>query len=557
MADQVVDGVAVQVTGSVQPLEQSMQQAATSVQQGTQKMSVALENLAISSGNARVKIGESLEEVSVVTERAANKLEHIGISGAFVFNSLAEGGERGVTRLGHAIAGFGFVFGPVVGAISIAAAIAFERIVEFFHKTEEEAKKFREALAAELGKLANAGESTKLQEKMKEVFYGTPFDEKGALVKSSKYAIGAFEGSLADLEAHFDDLNRQLPKGATMASGAIVTEYNKVVQQLDIMRARAAQVREAITNLQSQPASKTGLLPTVTTADSDKKIAADAKKAYDEATKFLEKYDNDVVNEIQRAWDERVKIGHEGDVKILEAAKQLHDNYLKESAGIFDNIEKDLDKIEKKNAETNKKMAEDGKKFLEQSQQQWMSLFSTIENAWTSTVQKINSGGDSLKNFWKDIFHEMVAAGERAAIQMILQHAAVAAAATWASLSAIPFVGPFIAPAAALATLAAVVALAGGFRSAAGGFDVPAGLNPMTQLHAQEMVLPKEYANVIRGMAGGGGAGGNVTVVIKALDSADVHRWAKANQTTLASAAMNGAKNGASTRSAAGRRGGV
>lgn len=41
--------------------------------------------------------------------------------------------------------------------------------------------------------------------------------------------------------------------------------------------------------------------------------------------------------------------------------------------------------------------------------------------------------------------------------------------------------------------------------SAAGGFDIPAGSNPMTQLHEKEMVLPKQHADVIRGLANSGG----------------------------------------------------
>ncbi|GAA5784704.1 phage tail length tape measure family protein [Chitiniphilus shinanonensis] len=39
------------------------------------------------------------------------------------------------------------------------------------------------------------------------------------------------------------------------------------------------------------------------------------------------------------------------------------------------------------------------------------------------------------------------------------------------------------------------------FPSAAGGYDIPAGVNPMTQLHEREMVLPAAYADVIRGLA--------------------------------------------------------
>jgi hypothetical protein len=51
--------------------------------------------------------------------------------------------------------------------------------------------------------------------------------------------------------------------------------------------------------------------------------------------------------------------------------------------------------------------------------------------------------------------------------------------------------------------------------SAYAGYDIPAGLNPMTQLHEREMVLPAKHADVIRGMAEGAG-GGNVDVSIKA-----------------------------------------
>lgn len=46
-----------------------------------------------------------------------------------------------------------------------------------------------------------------------------------------------------------------------------------------------------------------------------------------------------------------------------------------------------------------------------------------------------------------------------------------------------------------------------GFR-AAGGFDVPSGVNPVTRLHEKEMVLPAQYADVIRGLANNGGASG-------------------------------------------------
>jgi hypothetical protein len=61
-----------------------------------------------------------------------------------------------------------------------------------------------------------------------------------------------------------------------------------------------------------------------------------------------------------------------------------------------------------------------------------------------------------------------VAAEAWGALIIIGNHAATAIAAAWASISAIPFVGPFLAPAVAVGTGAAVLALASGVKSAAG-----------------------------------------------------------------------------------------
>lgn len=96
-------------------------------------------------------------------------------------------------------------------------------------------------------------------------------------------------------------------------------------------------------------------------------------------------------------------------------------------------------------------------------------------------------------------------AGE--AIKSILMYAWEAMAGAYNALVSIPYVGPFIAPAAGIAAFALVAGIAGKIKSARGGYDVPAGLNPITQIHEEEMVLPKPYANVIREMAKGGEAG--------------------------------------------------
>jgi len=62
--------------------------------------------------------------------------------------------------------------------------------------------------------------------------------------------------------------------------------------------------------------------------------------------------------------------------------------------------------------------------------------------------------------------------------------------------------GPFIAPVLAGAALAAVLDFKGLVASAEGGFDIPTGVNPLTQLHQEEMVLPARFANPLRDVLG-------------------------------------------------------
>ena len=126
---------------------------------------------------------------------------------------------------------------------------------------------------------------------------------------------------------------------------------------------------------------------------------------------------------------------------------------------------------------------------------------------------------------------QSVALGAWAGLKNIANYAAQAVAAAWASISAIPVVGPFMAPAIAIGAGAAVLGLAGSIKSAEGGYDIPAGVNPMTQLHAQEMVLPAELANTIRGMSKGGGhaGGGTYEVHIHAMDAQSFRQFAARN----------------------------
>lgn len=90
-----------------------------------------------------------------------------------------------------------------------------------------------------------------------------------------------------------------------------------------------------------------------------------------------------------------------------------------------------------------------------------------------------------------------------ASLKEIANSAAVAAGDAYKAMAGIPVIGPVLGAAAAATVFAAVMAFKGLISSAAGGFDVPAGVNPITQLHAQEMVLPARLANPLRDMLEG------------------------------------------------------
>jgi hypothetical protein len=86
--------------------------------------------------------------------------------------------------------------------------------------------------------------------------------------------------------------------------------------------------------------------------------------------------------------------------------------------------------------------------------------------------------------------------------------------------------------------------------AAAKGFDIPAGVNPVTQLHQREMVLPAELADAVRDMTGGGGGGAVQPVInISAWDARGVESWLKSpsNAALLAGAVRGHARRGFAT----------
>ncbi len=129
-----------------------------------------------------------------------------------------------------------------------------------------------------------------------------------------------------------------------------------------------------------------------------------------------------------------------------------------------------------------------------------------------------------------------IKAGEASAV--VGAHAAEAASGSAAALAPTPFVGPVLAMAAAAAMMSYVMGMGNKgstststtrIPSASAGFDIPSGMNPLTQLHEEEMVLPAHIANPLRdslsqgGQAAGQG-GDNTPIVIHTTGGDFIHK---------------------------------
>lgn len=176
-----------------------------------------------------------------------------------------------------------------------------------------------------------------------------------------------------------------------------------------------------------------------------------------------------------------------------------------------------------------------------------LDLWAVAERGMEGAISNILAGAQTLRQglaaVWAQIRTAIAAeiarilvlkiaaaAKERAqALVAIATKAAEAGAGAAASQASIPVIGPALALAALATVFGAVIGLTGKVPSAARGWDIPRGMNPLTQLHSEEMVLPAEQANAIRELAAGGGAGAGAqfTVEVRGVPVGDwmmVHR---------------------------------
>lgn len=206
----------------------------------------------------------------------------------------------------------------------------------------------------------------------------------------------------------------------------------------------------------------------------------------------------------------------------------------------------ELDQLERQHALAQKKINND---LILNQRKSWLDFFHGISSGFkqvlTGFLQGTRTLGQTIRGFFDSIIASV--AGVLAEIaakwlamhianilglkmegaSAIAAHSAMAGAAGTASWAGAPWPVNIGAPAFG-AAMAGIAASYGGLLAAAQGFDVPSGMNPVTRLHAKEMVLPASIAEPLRAIisgGGGGGLGGVSHFHVHALDGPSVDTW--------------------------------
>ena len=180
-------------------------------------------------------------------------------------------------------------------------------------------------------------------------------------------------------------------------------------------------------------------------------------------------------------------------------------------------------------AQYNQKLAAINLKAADDSAKDWKKTFSALGSGFNTVITGMLQGTETFQaaigtmyktitgilanvvtdmaTRWIETEVTKLLASKTTASQQVADNAAAAGSGAIAATAAIPYVGPELAPAAGAAAYAAALSFGAGL-SAEGGYDIPAGINPVVQTHQKEMILPQEHADTIRGLKNAGAGDG-------------------------------------------------
>ncbi len=236
------------------------------------------------------------------------------------------------------------------------------------------------------------------------------------------------------------------------------------------------------------------------------KTAADEDKAFAAATeRFMADRERDIQHNEANVARIRVSLMTEAEQQqlahdlVLEELQTFHDAKL-ENVALANML------IEEENARHQQAM-------VDMQMRTDMNMVDMMSSSTSQLYGMLKQAGMEQSALGKIAF---LASKGLAVAQIILStNVAAASALTLPPIGLGPIAGiPMAAAIKAMGYASAGITAGLAIASAEGGYDIPSGTNPVTQLHEREMVLPREHADVIRGLASNGGAAAPMTLTI-------------------------------------------
>jgi hypothetical protein len=359
------------------------------------------------------------------------------------------------------------------------------------------------------------------------------------------------------IEIGFSVANDDLKSGLSQAAQSVGDACGDIQEALDKVRSSALEASQPLKTLAQQPDSRKAIEDDFAAQVSQINILKDLNQI---------SADDAIADQM------RVENARYASLRAqLEAAREA----MGEEADVRQNFQAQADNLEAKH---NAKLRALDQQAVKETEASWKSIIDPIGNAFSSSINGIIQGNETLSQAMAKLGQSVVsdfvnmavkrattwieseltmtsaseagnaarlassnaaalegkAADAAAGSASVFGDANKAAAGAYAATADIPVVGPVLAPVAAAGAFAAVMAF--DVFSAAGGWDVPGGLNPMTKLHEREMVLPASIADPLRAnLAGGGGRSGG-DIHIHAVDAASFQRLLSNNKSGVAKA---------------------
>ena len=344
-------------------------------------------------------------------------------------------------------------------------------------------------------------------------------------VADMTYAIRKqdFSAELSDLrtreaaaKGHFDEqiaLEQQVSDRLRAAHMEDSSEYAASQRRLVELRQQAADQQNKIDNMRAQTVRNSALMEVDAEAEA-------ARQKFDIGATSNEQY----IAQEQQFEARKYAIKRQAMLEELQLEAQTTNDPQKQAQ-----INAQLEALEQQHQQALGKIQQQA---AAQSQQNWKQLYSGMQSGFASAFTGMLNGTQSLaqgiKNLFKAVLDSVIGVlaniaaqwlasaimqriiGKTTAVSQIAANAGIAATAAMASVAAIPFYGWAMAPGVGASTFATAMSYQAS-TAAAQGFDVPAGVNPVTQLHQKEMVLPATLADTVRDMAGQRGPGAQMT----------------------------------------------